>query len=107
MLSLLSNHSSGSRNQSLSHEYYINPEAGAYVHQLHQPTTGTGAGSGTMVEVHYSTTATGWVYETHDAHLGLGHVPQSGGGYSGEVGLGLHGGGRRYDSSVDHIDWSL
>ncbi|KAL7582807.1 hypothetical protein Lser_V15G42492 [Lactuca serriola] len=106
-LSLLSNHSSGSRNQSLSHEYYINPEVGAYVHQLHQPTTGTGAGSGTMVEVHYSTTATGWVYETHDAHLGLGHVPQSGGGYSGEVGLGLHGGGRRYDSSVDHIDWSL
>ncbi|KAI3507623.1 hypothetical protein L1887_22612 [Cichorium endivia] len=95
-LSLLSNHSSGSRNQSMSHEYYVNPEAGAHVHQLQQPATGT------TVQVHYSTTTTGWVYETNDAHLGLGQIPQS--GYSGDVG---QQGGRRYDSSVDHIDWSL
>ncbi|KAL4558125.1 hypothetical protein LXL04_036322 [Taraxacum kok-saghyz] len=104
-LSLLSNHSSASRNQTLCHEYYVNPEAGAHVHQLQQP------GTGTMVQVHYSTSTTtsggtGWVYETEDAHLGLGQVGQSG-GYSGEVGLGQPGGGRRYDSSDDHIDWSL
>ncbi|PWA86897.1 squamosa promoter-binding-like protein [Artemisia annua] len=57
-LSLLSNHSA-SRNQTASHDYYVNTDAGA-------------------------------------------HLP----GYPGELGLGQQG-GRRYDSSGDHIDWSL
>lgn len=102
-LSLLSNHSSASRNQTLNHEYYVNPHAGA------SASTGTTAHmvqppAGTMVQgqVHFST---GWGYDTDEAHLGLGQIPQSS-GYSGELGLGQHG-GRRYDTSADHIDWSL
>ncbi|KAI3678148.1 hypothetical protein L6452_37429 [Arctium lappa] len=95
-LSLLSNHSSGSTNQTLSLEYYLNPDAGA---PMVQPA------SGTMAHGHFSTaTTTAWGYDTNEAHLGLGQIPQS--GYSGELGLGQQG-GRRYDSSADHIDWSL
>ncbi|KAF5785793.1 putative transcription factor SBP family [Helianthus annuus] len=98
-LSLLSNHSSASRNQALTHEYYVNPhpDAGTGAHMVQPPT-------GTMVQGqgHFST---GWAYDTDEAHLGLGQISQSS-GYSGELGLGQQG-GRRYDSSVDHIDWSL
>ncbi|KAI7742715.1 hypothetical protein M8C21_018499 [Ambrosia artemisiifolia] len=99
-LSLLSNHSSASRNQTLTHEYYINPHtaSGAGAHMVQPPT-------GNMVhgqsQGHFSTS---WAYDTQ-AHLGLGQMSQSS-GYSGELGLGQQG-GRRYDSSVDHIDWSL
>ncbi|KAI3733042.1 hypothetical protein L1987_64257 [Smallanthus sonchifolius] len=99
-LSLLSNHSSASQKQPLSHEYYVNPHAGAGTGaDMVQPPTRTvvqGQGQG-----HFSTT---WGYDTDEAHLGLGQIPES--GYSGEIGLGQQG-GRRYDSSVDHIDWSL
>ncbi|KAK9065807.1 hypothetical protein SSX86_015208 [Deinandra increscens subsp. villosa] len=101
-LSLLSNHSSPSTNQTLTLEYYVNPHHsgagnGTGAHMVQQPT-------GTMVQGpgHFST---GWGYGTDEAHLGLGQIPQSD-GYSGELGLGQQG-GRRYDSSVDHIDWSL
>ncbi|GJS17095.1 squamosa promoter-binding-like protein 9 [Tanacetum coccineum] len=98
-LSLLSNHSA-SRNQTASHDYYVNTDAGAH---LVQPPTQT------MVQVHgqghFPTSTSGWGYDTSAAaHLGLGQITQP--GYPGELGLGQQG-GRRYDSSADHIDWSL
>ncbi|KAI3681194.1 hypothetical protein L6452_35979 [Arctium lappa] len=55
-----------------------------------------------MAHGHFSTATTTWGYDTNEAHLGLGQIPQL--GYSGELGLGQVG-GRRYDSSTDHIDW--
>ncbi|KAC9612058.1 hypothetical protein E3N88_45561 [Mikania micrantha] len=100
-LSLLSNHSSVSRNHTLTHDYYVSPHvaagAGTSAHMV-QPQTGT------MVQgqSHFSTD---WGYDTDEAHLGLGQIAQSG-GYSGDLGPGQQG-GRRYDASVDHIDWSL
>nr|GEX79744.1 hypothetical protein [Tanacetum cinerariifolium] len=95
-LSLLSNHSA-SRNQTASHDYYVNTDAGAH---LDQPPTQT------MVQVHgqghFPTSTSGWGYDTSAAaHLGLGQITQP--GYPGELGLGQQG-GRRYDSSADHID---
>nr|XP_043636099.1 squamosa promoter-binding-like protein 9 [Erigeron canadensis] len=95
-LSLLSNNSSASRNQTLTHDYYLNTNVGAGAHLVQPPTV-------TVVQTqgHFSN---GWGYGTNEAHLGLGQIPYS--GYSGETGLG-HQGGRRYDSSADQIDWSL
>ncbi|KAI7739877.1 hypothetical protein M8C21_031181 [Ambrosia artemisiifolia] len=85
--SLLSNHASASTNQPSIHEYHVNPHA-----------------SGTMVQTHGHGQLTGWGYDTDQTHLCLGQIPES--GYSGEIGLSQQG-GRRYDSSVDHINWSL
>ncbi|XP_076905223.1 squamosa promoter-binding-like protein 9 [Bidens hawaiensis] len=102
-LSLLSNHSSASRDPTLTLEYYPDHRVGT------DTVTNTGAhmvqpSSGTVVkgQGHF---LTGWGYDTDEAHLGLGQISQSG-GYSGELGPGQQG-GRQYDLSVDHIDWSL
>ncbi|KAJ0746146.1 putative squamosa promoter-binding-like protein [Helianthus annuus] len=74
-LSLLSNHSSASRNQALTHENYVNPhaDAGSGAHMVQPPTETMVQGQG-----HFST---GWAYDTDESHLGLGQISQSSGFY--------------------------
>lgn len=112
-LSLLSNHTSASRNQPLTHDYYVNTNAGPHMIQP-QPPTGTTVHGHVHAHAHghghghghsHGHFPTGWGFDTNEAYLGLGQVPQTS-SYPGELGLGQQG-GRRYDSSADHIDWSL